>query len=140
MTDLTDLTDDELTAIDWQLAAARREAGVVPAILRERAPAGFVGTIYLLCFDRPMGNAANPRAMATHYMGWTTDLDARLAAHTAGQGASITRAAIEQGITWTLVRTWTGTRDDERKLKNQKQGPKLCPTCRARRTAERNAA
>jgi hypothetical protein len=41
--------------------------------------------------------------------------------------------AIERGITWELARIWEAPaaegRKLERKLKNQKQGPKLCPIC-----------
>ena len=51
-----------------------------------------VGVIYLLHFDRPIGDTSNPRGFAAHYTGWTLDLPARLTAHAAGRGlVSISR-------------------------------------------------
>lgn len=83
------------------------------------------GTIYLLHFAQPI----SLRSTCQHYLGWCLDLDARLAAHRAGRGARLTQVAVEREITFNVVRTWSGTRDFERTLKNQKRGPKLCPVC-----------
>ena len=85
----------------------------------------FNGTIYLIHFDRPYKHAR-------HYIGWTKDLEARLAIHKAGDGARLLRAVNQADIGWRVVRTWEGTRDDERRLHNQKNSPsRLCPVCKA---------
>jgi predicted GIY-YIG superfamily endonuclease len=81
------------------------------------------GTVYLLHLDRPYGHAR-------HYCGWTTDLDARLAAHTAGTGARLLAVAADAGIGWRLARTWPGVdRRRERQLKNQGGAARRCPLC-----------
>lgn len=78
---------------------------------------------YLLHFDTPL-------AHARHYLGYARDIDARIAAHTAGQGARLMAVCKERGIGFQLVRVWPGAnRLDERKLKNRKNGPALCPRC-----------
>jgi hypothetical protein len=87
-----------------------------------------VGVIYLLHFDRPIGDLANPRGFAGHYTGWTHDLPARLAAHAAGRGARLMEVVGEAGIGWQLARIWTGTRARERQLK-QRGAARRCPVC-----------
>lgn len=83
--------------------------------------------IYELHFERPI----SPEHSCQHYLGWAPDegLDARLAEHAAGRGARLTQVALERGIRWVLARTWRGTRADERRLKQQKNGRRLCPVC-----------
>lgn len=83
-----------------------------------------MGTVYLLHFDRPFRHAR-------HYIGWTGgDLEDRLEYHRRGWGSKLLKAVAEAGIGWTVARTWEGTRHDERKLKNRKEAPRLCPVCR----------
>lgn len=89
------------------------------------------GTVYLLHFDEPIGNMANSRAQAQHYIGWAADPEARLEAHRGGAGARITAWCAQAGIGFDIVRTWTGDRRLERRLKNRKCAPKLCPVCSA---------
>jgi hypothetical protein len=86
--------------------------------------------VYLLHFDRPLGDLDNPRGQARHYLGYTDDLDARLAAHRSGNGAAIMAAVARAGISWQLVRTWEGGRSLERQLKDRHNSPQLCPICR----------
>jgi hypothetical protein len=38
----------------------------------------------------------------------------------------------QHGINFTVVRTWNGDRRLERRLKNRKNSPRLCPCCNAR--------
>lgn len=83
------------------------------------------GLIYLLHFARPISE----RHTCQHYLGWCLDLNERLAAHRAGHGSRLTQVAVERGIGFEVVRTWVGSRDFERHLKNRKQGPRLCPMC-----------
>jgi len=82
-----------------------------------------VGTVYLLHFDEPVSDHAR------HYLGWATDLDARLEAHREGRGARLMEVCKERGITWHLSRTWEGTRDRERAIKDRAESPRLCPDC-----------
>ena len=50
-----------------------------------------MGLIYLLCFDRSYRHAR-------HYLGYTENLEARLAAHRAGRGSPLVAAAVRDGI------------------------------------------
>ena len=86
-------------------------------------------TVYLIHFDRPLGDLDNPRGQARHYLGYTSDLDARLEAHRSGNGARLMEVVTEVGIGWELVRTWPGDRALERKLKDRHNSPQLCPIC-----------
>jgi len=82
------------------------------------------GTIYILEFSQPLGNEKH---RANYYIGWCSEgrlLD-RFQEHCAGCGAAITRAVIERGYKLKILYTMTGTRDDERKLKRQKNTPRL---------------
>jgi predicted GIY-YIG superfamily endonuclease len=81
------------------------------------------GVVYLLHFERSYAHAA-------HYMGWTEDLNSRLARHRSGDGARLLAVIKAAGIGWTLARTWPGTRALERRLKNRGGHARLCPICR----------
>ncbi|MFG2059689.1 hypothetical protein ACGFI9_37325 [Micromonospora sp. NPDC048930] len=83
------------------------------------------GTVYLLHFDQPYQHAK-------HYIGWTDDLDTRLADHAAGRGARLMAVITAAGITFRLARTWTGTRARERQLKRQGGASRCCPLCGVR--------
>ncbi len=86
------------------------------------------GVIYLLHFDRRYKHAG-------HYIGWTRDLDSRLEEHRAGRGARLLQVCKEAGIGFVLARTWRGDRNMERRLKNRKEAPRLCPICNQIHTA-----
>ncbi len=88
-----------------------------------------MGTVYLIHFDRPIGDLSNPRGQARHYLGYTENLEARLEAHRSGNGSRLMEVIAEARISWTVARTWEGGRSLERKLKNQHNGPRLCPIC-----------
>lgn len=94
-----------------------------------------MGTVYLIHFDKPLGDLANIRGQAQHYLGYTDDLEARLERHREGNGSAIMAAVVKSGITWHVVRTWEGDRTLERKLKQRKNSPKLCPICQNGRQA-----
>jgi predicted GIY-YIG superfamily endonuclease len=85
-----------------------------------------VGYVYLLHLDAPL----SPKHTARHYLGYTTHLPSRMQAHLTGRGARFMQAAHERGISFVIAAVWPGDRSYERKLKNQKRGPKLCPICR----------
>jgi predicted GIY-YIG superfamily endonuclease len=84
------------------------------------------GTVYLLHFSKPFGHAK-------HYCGFATDLEARIQAHRAGQGARLMTVIKAAGIDFTLARTWQGTRARERQLKKQGGASRRCPTCKEER-------
>ncbi len=88
-------------------------------------------TVYLLHLDRPYHHAR-------HYLGYASDLPARLKRHEAGNGARLLQVVKAAGTSWTLARTWPGGRDVERKLKRQKNSPRFCPICQAQ--AEKGAS
>jgi hypothetical protein len=86
-------------------------------------------TVYLLHFSRPFRHAA-------HYLGSTAlSMADRLAEHHAGRGSKLTRAAAADAITYTVSRTWPGSKRDERAMKGRTHGSrtnwrKRCPLCR----------
>lgn len=84
----------------------------------------YLGTVYLLHFSRPYRHAK-------HYLGFTTDLPQRLDEQAKGQGARLLQVIVEAGLTFEIARTWQGTRKDERRFKNRKCAPRLCPICKA---------
>lgn len=88
--------------------------------------------VYLIHFDRPLGNPDNPRGQAQHYIGYAADLEARLEAHRNGNGSALMAAVQRAGIGWSVARTWPdGDRALERRLKRMKAAPRLlCPICR----------
>ena len=92
-------------------------------------------TVYLLHLSRPLnrGVARNGKPLqAGHYLGFTDDLVGRILDHQEGKGARFTQVCLERGIRWSLARVWEGDQADrtfERKLKNSKHGPRLCPIC-----------
>ena len=79
--------------------------------------------VYLIHFERPFKRAS-------HYIGSALFLERRLNHHRAGTGARLLRAVQLAGIAWEVVRTWPGDKQTERKLKNRKNAPDLCPRCR----------
>ena len=79
-------------------------------------------SVYLIHFDQPYKRAR-------HYLGYAEDLDARLERHRAGNVARLMEVINLAGITWRVARTWQGDRKLERKLKNRKEAPALCPIC-----------
>lgn len=89
-----------------------------------RRPPGAVmsGVVYIIQLEQPLGG---PRHFAEFYVGWTTNLDARLAEHRSGNGAAMLRAAVERGIAFDVIIAFPGTRADERRIKRQKNTPKF---------------
>lgn len=82
--------------------------------------------IYIIHFSSPLSHAR-------HYLGFVEKaegLDARIKKHANGSGAKLTAAASKAGIEFAVVRVWPdGDRTYERRLKNRKEGPVLCPVC-----------
>ncbi len=94
-------------------------------------------TVYLLHLQQPLNRGISPAGkllQAAHYIGYTgkDDLSDRMAEHMTGRGARILQVAFERNISFQIARIWKGpraTRGFERRLKNRKHGPKLCPVC-----------
>jgi predicted GIY-YIG superfamily endonuclease len=81
------------------------------------------GVVYLLHFDEPYKHAR-------HYLGWTQDLEHRLARHRAGTGARLMTVLFTEGIGFQLARVWSPAyRHRERQIKNQGGLSRCCPMC-----------
>lgn len=89
----------------------------------------YIGTVYLIHFEKPIGNTDKPANYAQHYIGFSKDLDKRLVMHQAGRGAAIIAVVEALGIGYRVVRTWTGDRYFERQLKKQRHHKRYCPIC-----------
>lgn len=87
-----------------------------------------VGIVYLIHFDAPYHHAR-------HYLGFCEEgnLDSRMDTHLSGSGSKLLRAVTKAGITWRVVKTWSGDRNFERALKNRKNSSRLCPCCKTGR-------
>jgi hypothetical protein len=85
--------------------------------------------VYPIHFAWPLGepDPAATRSCASHYLGTTYDLRARLCQHGAGQGAPIMRVVRDQGIPWFVARTWVAGRALERALKRRHNNPSFVP-------------
>jgi hypothetical protein len=83
---------------------------------------------YLVCLDQPLGSS-HPLGSARHYLGTTINLDQRLATHREGRGARMLAAANQRGIAYDVVRVWPGGRETEKRLKAQRNAPRMCPRC-----------
>ena len=87
--------------------------------------------VYILSFSNTIGNKDNPRGQANFYVGYAENVQARLEEHRAQRGASITAAAVQQGMTLTVVAVFEGDRSLERRIKNLKATPKIVAALRA---------
>ncbi len=82
-----------------------------------------VGTVYLIHFDEKL-------AHAQHYIGFTTNLEQRIATHKSGFGSALMAAVTQNGIGWKVVRTWENvTRAFERKMHKMNNTARYCPVC-----------
>lgn len=94
------------------------------------APSG--AGVYLLHFDCRI----NPAHPCRHYIGYARNIPARVEAHRAGSGSRLAAVARQRGIGFVLARQWDGAgRDTERRLKRQKNAPRLCPICNPKAAA-----
>lgn len=66
---------------------------------------------------------------ARHYIGFTFDLKKRIATHRAGNGARLLEVAAKAGCRFKFAVISRGTRDDERRLKNEAHSARHCPFC-----------
>lgn len=81
------------------------------------------GYVYLIHFDQPVGHAR-------HYLGYTVDVERRLAMHRRGAGARLMQVVKQRGITWAVAWVKVGDRTEERRLKNLHGSSRICPICK----------
>ncbi len=79
---------------------------------------------YLIHFDKPIGGSK-----AQHYIGFTTDLQNRVASHRAATGSGLTGRANKIGVSWRVVRVWRGADLESEKALKRLGGVNLCPIC-----------
>lgn len=86
--------------------------------------------IYILHFDRKFSK----RHTTQHYVGYCKDgrLSERIKEHRSGKGAAITRAARKKGIGFSVAATMPGDRAEERRIKSNKNTPRMCPICKGK--------
>lgn len=91
--------------------------------------------LYLYHFDEPL-------AHASHYLGSTDNVLARLQRHRAGHGARLTQVLTELGRTWKLAATYEikpsaplTTKEIERLAKGRHNARQHCPLCNPNHTA-----
>ncbi len=91
--------------------------------------------VYLLHFHAQI---APGRHTCQHYIGFAKikDFAERIEEHRSGRGARLTQVAHERGIGFTLAHVWYGDRRFERRLKNRKMAPRMCPICRGTRNLD----
>lgn len=87
------------------------------------------GTVYLIHFEQPVSKNHTTQ----HYLGFSEDLDMRLFQHLHYPAPRLMQVVKERRIRWALARTWEGDRHFERKLKNRKNAPQLCPICQGKK-------
>jgi hypothetical protein len=87
-------------------------------------------SVYLLHFDRPIGDTSSRYGYAQHYTGSSPNLARRLAEHAANSDVKIMAAVRKAGVGWLLARTWEGGRVRERQLKVQGGASRHCPVCK----------
>lgn len=86
------------------------------------------GYVYIIHLARPL-SGSNSR----HYVGFSKHVHKRLYHHRKGTGSNFLREANRQGIPYCLVSIQTGTKRDERRIKNTHNTAKYCPCCNPNR-------
>jgi predicted GIY-YIG superfamily endonuclease len=95
-----------------------------------QGPPGQVATlpgaagVYLLHADR-----SHPVYGWQHYIGWSRNIDQRLADHRRGSGSRVTREWRRAGIAFRVVGTWPGVSQGAERRLQQVKGRNLCPVC-----------
>ena len=94
-----------------------------------------MGVVYLLHFQSKLHHAQ-------HYMGYTANLEQRVALHRQGRsGVGLVRAFFEHKISFVVAHTWEGNRSLERHFKQHwHAGNRLCPLCNGGRERGLKAA
>ena len=82
------------------------------------------GVIYLVHFSKKYKHAG-------HYLGFASNLEARLKRHREGRGSNLLKVIQDAGIDWEVVRTWgpPASPKVEAELKRYRNNRALCPLC-----------
>lgn len=100
------------------------------ALRKGVVPAEYAGdrVVYVLHFSQPMGGEKHT---IRHYVGSCQSLKDRLRQHRRGKnGARITQALKEKGISIECVHSWSGvSRAFERYIKSWRNHKNFCPYC-----------
>ena len=81
------------------------------------------GCVYLVHFSKPYKGAS-------HYLGWSSNLEARLKRHREGRGSNLIKVIQNAGIDWKVVRIWEPASPKvESELKKYRNNKALCPIC-----------
>ena len=106
-------------------------------------PARKAGCCYTLHYRDPIGNTADPRGWAQHYVGWSAEhcLEGRISDHREGRcGVPLVMAFWRAGIPFAVDSVERGvTRDRENQLK-LKGASRRCPACQGLVSWEQAAA
>ena len=88
-------------------------------------------TLYLIHFTQPYrAKSGKKQKTAQHYLGYTINIENRMALHRSGQGAKLLRVCKQEGITWEIARVWPGEgRETEKKFKRRGHFKTICPCC-----------
>ena len=89
-------------------------------------PDNVKGFVYIIHLARPLQGSKS-----RHYVGFSKQVEKRLWHHRNNSGSHFLKEANRQGIPYTLVVIFAGTKRDERCLKNRKNTAKYCPCCNA---------
>ena len=58
---------------------------------------------YLIHFEQPIGNPNEPKGMAGHYLGVTSNLSARLLLHKHKNGSRLMEVVSERSVSWEVA-------------------------------------
>jgi predicted GIY-YIG superfamily endonuclease len=94
--------------------------------------------VYVIHFRERIGG--DGRNGAQHYIGWASDIAARIEQHHRGQGAAIMAHVARSAIGFDVVAIFPGAaRDDERRMKKAgHHAERRCPVCRAERILQKS--
>jgi predicted GIY-YIG superfamily endonuclease len=84
-----------------------------------------MGYVYLVHLEKPLPGGR-------HYVGYTSDLEKRVALHRSGEGAKFLKQANEAGIGWVVVRVWMNADTDKEKSIKSMSARIICPVCKAK--------
>lgn len=88
------------------------------------------GYVYLIHLHRQLNRGSQrDRRQVRHYIGWCSDLAARIQAHERGYGSRFMACVRRVGIPFEVVRVWRGDPALEKQLKSRKHAALLCPVC-----------
>ena len=95
-------------------------------------PDDTLGEVYIIHFCKPW--VTSDGRVLRHYVGFSKKLEKRLWHHRRGSGADFLREAIRRGIEFRLVVRFSGTKRDERRLKETGHIKNYCPCCNPGKT------